>query len=169
MERPNTISGLVAKRAQLLRIRKGLETELRTVTCDLDHLEAAIRLFDPAQTPAARKRYAVQHRAQRGHVKRFVLDALREATEPVTSRELAERWIAARGLRADDATVVLIRKRIGAVLTSMKAAGLAEPVGIAGSYSLWRLAPCRLRRSRASVAPRTEHGPRGVRTPHEAA
>lgn len=137
MERPNTIAGLVAKRAHLLRIRKGLETELRTVTCDLDHLEAAIRLFDPAQTPAARKRYAVQHRAQRGHVKRFVLDALRDATEPVTSRELAERWIAARGLRADDATVVLIRKRIGACLTAMRVSGLAQETGVIGSYKGW--------------------------------
>ena len=138
-ERPNTVAGLVAKRGQLLKVRKGLEAELRTVTCDLDHLDAAIRLFDPAHTPAARKRYAVQHRAQRGHVKRFVLDALREATEPVTSRELAERWVAARGLRADEATVVLIRKRIGACLTALKANSLAAAVDSCGTYQGWCL------------------------------
>ena len=44
MERPNTVSGLVAKRAELVAYRKGLEAELRKVTVDIDHLDAAIRI-----------------------------------------------------------------------------------------------------------------------------
>jgi len=63
-ERPNTVSGLVAKRAELVKLRADLERELRGVTSDLDHIDGAIRLFDPAQTPAARKRYATKHRAR---------------------------------------------------------------------------------------------------------
>ena len=66
MERPNTVSGLVAKRAELVAYRKGLEAELRKVTVDIDHLDAAIRIFDPATTPTAIKRYATQHRAKKG-------------------------------------------------------------------------------------------------------
>ena len=139
LERPNTIAGLVEKRTQLLRVRKGLEAELRTVTCDLDHLDAAIRLFDPANTPAARKRYAVQHRAKRGAVRRFVLAALREAQEPLTSRQLAEEWIAVRGLRTGDATVVLIRKRVGACLTALQAESLVEGAVQRGGYKGWCL------------------------------
>lgn len=52
MERPNTVSGLVAKRAELVAYRTSLEAELRKVTSDIDHLDAAIRIFDPATTPA---------------------------------------------------------------------------------------------------------------------
>lgn len=48
MERPNTIAGLQAKRRQLVKLRKDLERDARKVTCDLDHIDACIRLFDPA-------------------------------------------------------------------------------------------------------------------------
>ena len=34
MERPNTISGLQAKRRQLVKLRKDLERDARKVTCD---------------------------------------------------------------------------------------------------------------------------------------
>jgi hypothetical protein len=140
MERPNTVSGLVAKRAELVAVRKALERDIRTVTCDIDHLDAAIRLFDPETTPAAIKRYAVKHRAKKGTVRRFVLAALREASEPITSRQITEAWIAKRGLKADEATFVLIRKRIGACLTSLRAAGLASGDAMVGEYKAWRLA-----------------------------
>ena len=56
LECPNTVAGLVAKRAELLKLRTGLELELRAVTSDMDHIDATIRLSDPVNTPAARKR-----------------------------------------------------------------------------------------------------------------
>ena len=46
-ERPNTVSGLVAKRKQLTKLLKDLRAEQRKVISDLDHIDAAIRLFDP--------------------------------------------------------------------------------------------------------------------------
>ena len=140
MERPNTVAGLTAKRAELIKLRKSLELELRQLTSDIDHLEAAIRLFDPANTPAARKRYGAQHRAKKGHLKRFVLDRLKEAPEPITSRDITEAWIAARGLRTDDATFVLLRKRVGACLTALRVGGLATGTELVGEYKGWILA-----------------------------
>jgi hypothetical protein len=139
MERPNTVAGLIAKREELVKFRKGLEGELRKVTCDLDHIEAAIALFDPEKTPLALKRYATQHRAKKGTVRRFVLSYLRTATKPVTSRMITESWVLERGLNADDSTFVLIRKRIGACLTGLKEDGLAEGVGLVGDYKGWIL------------------------------
>lgn len=138
-DRPNTVSGLLAKRAELVAFRKGLETELHKVTCDIDHLDAAIRLFDPETTPHAIKRYATKHRAQKGHLRRFVLAYLRDATEPATSRQITEAWIEARGLNADDATFVILRKRVGACLTALQADGRVEGAGMAGDYKGWRL------------------------------
>lgn len=137
-ERPNTVSGLVAKRAELVKLRADLERELRAVTVDIDHLDGAIRLFDPTQTPAARKRYATKHRAKKGQMQRFVLGALRTATGPLTSRDIAEAWCADRGLHADDGTMVVIRKRVGACLIALRAKGLAQDAGHVGEHKGWR-------------------------------
>jgi hypothetical protein len=41
VERPNTVAGLNAKRGDLVRYRQNLEAEVRKVTCDIDHIEAA--------------------------------------------------------------------------------------------------------------------------------
>jgi hypothetical protein len=54
------------KREQLVKLRDQLEADLRAVTCDIDHLEAAIRLFDPETTPDAVRRYTTRHRAKKG-------------------------------------------------------------------------------------------------------
>src|SRR4051812_13322736 len=91
-ERPNTVAGLVAKRKELAALQATLEAELRKVVCDLDHLDAAIRLFDPNETPAAVSRYAAKHRAAKSKLQRFVLDRLRAADRPSTSRDLTEAW-----------------------------------------------------------------------------
>ena len=140
MERPNTVSGLEAKRAELIAYRRRLECELRKLTCDLDHLEAAIALFDPGQSPKVVLRYVAKHRAKKGQLKRFVLDALRDASAPLTSRDITTAWIAKRGLRADDATYVILRKRIGACLIALRAQGMATDVGTVGEYKVWGLA-----------------------------
>jgi len=135
MERPNTVSGLVAKKAELEKVRDGLEADLRAVVADLDHLDAAIRLFGQTQ---ARGRYMRQYRARKGSVRRFILTALRDATGPITSRDLTERWCAERGLKTDDATWAILRNRIGASLTALKNDGLALGVGTqADGYKGW--------------------------------
>ena len=127
LERPNIVAGPLVKRKELLAARKQLEADLRKVTCDLDHLDATIRLFDPQVTPAAVARYATQHRAKKGHLRRFVLGFLRQAgDQAATSREITAAWIEARGLRADDATFVLLRKRVGACLLALRADGLVR-------------------------------------------
>jgi hypothetical protein len=139
-ERPNTVSGLIAKRAELIKLRDHLETEARKVTCDIDHLDAVIELFDPANTPAEIKRYVTKHRAQKGRLKRFVLGFLRDHAGHHTSKAITEAWIADRGLRADDATYVILRKRVGACLIAARADGLVANGPIDGEFKTWRLA-----------------------------
>lgn len=130
MERPNTIAGLQAKRKQLVKLRKDLERDARKVTCDLDHIDACIRLFDPAaDTAAAIQRYATKHRARKGQMRRFVLDQFKGATEPLTSFAIGDAWIADRGLKTDHGTGVMIRKRVGACLTTLQAQGVIAGEG----------------------------------------
>lgn len=134
---------LLAKRAELVAYRTSLEAELRKVTSDIDHLDAAIRIFDPATTPAAIKRYATQHRAKKGALKRFVLNALREADGPLTTQQITVAWCADRGLRTDDATYVILRKRVGSCLIAAVAAGLAWRGGMQGAFQTYSLTSVR--------------------------
>jgi hypothetical protein len=138
-DRPNTLSGLVAKRDELVRYRDQLEADIRALTVDIDHLEAAIRIFDPEDTPEARRRYAALHRAPKGQSTRFVLRALREASGPLTSRALADMWCADRGLTAKASTVSMLRKRLGATLKALHHKGLVRQDGYAEGLIAWRL------------------------------
>lgn len=139
-ERPNTVAGLQAKRKELMRLRDQFDANVRKLTVDIDHLEAAIRLFDPDQTPEAIAAYAVQHRAHHGHMRRFVLDVLRQAPAPMTSKAITTAWVGDRGLRTDEATYVILRKRVGACLIALRNQGLVETVGQEGEFKTWRLA-----------------------------
>ena len=139
IDRPNTVSGLMAKRDELLKLRDQLESDIRAVTVDIDHLEAAIRIFDPEDTPAARRRYAALHRAPKGQSTRFVLAKLREASDSLTSRQLADMWCSDRGLNARPSTVSMLRKRIGATLTALQAKGHVRQDGHVDGLIGWRL------------------------------
>lgn len=138
-ERPNTLAGLVAKRNELVKLRDQLEADIRAITCDIDHLEAAIRIFDPEDTPAARKRYAALHRAPKGQSQRFVIRALKAAPGPMTSRQLADLWCQERGLVAKDSTVSMLRKRIGATLKALHNKGVVRQTGHVEGLIGWTL------------------------------
>lgn len=144
-DRPNTVAGLVAKHAELTALREKYRGEIKKLTVDIDHLDAAIRLFDPNADTYAIKEYVTKHRAQKGTVKRFVLNMLRESAKPLTSRQLTEAWVADRGLVADEATYVTIRKRIGACIKTCASQGLIEERGLTedhgeyGPYKLWAI------------------------------
>lgn len=110
----SSLAALARRTAQAQEAPRGRPTQGHL--CDLDHLEATIALFDESQAPAAVQRYVTKHRAKKGHLRRFVLAFLRDASEPVTSRQITEAWITARSLNADEPTYVIMRKRIGACL-----------------------------------------------------
>ena len=146
-DRPNTVSGLVEKHKELMDLREKYKAEIKKLTCDIDHLDAAIRLFDPNADTYSIREYVTKHRAQKGSVKRFVLNTLREASEPMTSRQITELWVLDRGLKADEQTVTTIRKRIGACIKTCVTQGLIEEAGTSpsieggyGPYKTWRIA-----------------------------
>ena len=47
VERPNTLAGLVEKRAEIAGRISHTRAALRQRIIDLDHVDAAIRIFDP--------------------------------------------------------------------------------------------------------------------------
>ena len=123
-----------------MKYRDQLEADIRAVTVDIDHLEAAICIFDPEDTPAARRRYAALHRAPKGQSTRFVLRSLREASGPLTSRQLADMWCEDRGLTAKASTVSMLRKRLGATLKTLHSKGRVRQVGHVDGLIGWAMA-----------------------------
>ncbi len=141
-ERPNTVSGLVAKHKELFKLREQYRKEIKRLTADIDHIEACIRLFDPKANVSAMREHVTKPKSRRGHVKQFVLSTLREASSPMTSHEITELWAQNGGLQADEETLTEIRKRISVCIANCATQGLIErdgQNGAYGPYKLWRL------------------------------
>lgn len=138
MERPNTVAGLRAKRKELDKELKAAKKAVKAIKVDIDHIDAALRIF-AGRSPHAIPRRQTQFRAERGEMRRHVLTALRESTAPLTSQEIADAWCKARGLNADHDTYVLIRKRVGACLNTLKRAGTINEIAMEGLYKGWEL------------------------------
>jgi len=90
------------------------------------HLDAVIRQFDPDYDLGSirPKRLRGPDIAERGEMSRFILGALREATEPVTTQEVARRLMTERGQDMEDRRLVAqTMKRVGMALSRQKANG----------------------------------------------
>lgn len=139
MENEHVLSGLMKKRAEIAGRIEHNQRLLNELVIDLDHLDHTIRLIDPDADLAVKpKQYPPAHAAFKNEMSRFVMAALRKATQPVTSLEVAREVVTARGLDTNDRrTVSLIRKRVGACLWNLKQKGVARDIPMAGEYKGW--------------------------------
>jgi hypothetical protein len=83
------------------KLATSLETSNRTAA-DIGHIEAVIRLFDPAydvRRIPGRRRNVGNPWFKRGTMFRAALDVLRKANAPMTTMQMAKRVIAAKGGR----------------------------------------------------------------------
>jgi hypothetical protein len=91
-----------------LRTRRcSIAAELRELTAALTHLDATIKLFEPGYRAP---------RGKRGELVRAILDALRDATEPMSTQEVAD----AVGMDA---------KRVGVALYQQARKGVVRAEG----------------------------------------
>jgi hypothetical protein len=140
-EYQHTTAGLVDKRREIAGQIEHVQRELHRLVVMLDHLDFTIRMLDPGADLGPAKRYPVARQAFKGQMAQFVLGALREANgKPVTSLEIAKKVIAGRGLNADQATTILIRKRVGAALRKYEQRGIARELATTGGLKAWVLA-----------------------------
>jgi len=140
MAEPHVIGALRNKRSELAGIVLGLEQQLVQRRASLTHLDATMRLFDPELRPEdirPRRRRTCNAWFRPGECLRLIYDVLRDAPEPVTTRDLAERIMAMKRLSASDARErALIQKTILASLN--RARDTIERVETAGVVS-WRV------------------------------
>jgi hypothetical protein len=113
------VSGLVAKRSELAGEVEHYRQEVHRLGEELDHLDAAIRLFDPDYdlgTIKARKR---GHRTQwfgPGECQRLVLETLRDAAAPLSGSAVTQTLVAHKGLAGRHEVLVAVSKTTQAVL-----------------------------------------------------
>jgi hypothetical protein len=94
MAEMHVIRALRNKRAELAGMLRQLEQQLVQQRANLAHVDATMRLFDPDIRPKdIRPKQPRERNAwfRPGECLRLIYDELREATQPVTTRELAER------------------------------------------------------------------------------
>lgn len=105
MSEPHVVSGLRAKRAEIARRLHAVEDHLKRLRASLAHLDAILPLFEAGDDdPELLKRPL--HRRSRyfasGEVLKRVRDALRTATTPMSSVEIADVLMTAKGISKDD-------------------------------------------------------------------
>lgn len=121
MSESHVVSGLVAKRSELSGQIEHYMQEIKRMDADLHHLDAAIKLFDPAYD--LRIIRVKQHRKRNiyfktGECARLVLDVLREAASAMSTEDVALAVLKKKGLGVADKDVVAFFKK--AAITALR-------------------------------------------------
>lgn len=143
MAEPHVVSALKAKRAELSGEIGVAEKHIAQLRADLVHLDATLRLFDPAAEPAAipaKRPYRRRHWFSDGELPRRILDTLRTSPEPLSASAVTASVMVAKDLdMGDAATLLMIRKSVQSYLRRQSGA-LVETAGRRSRDVLWRVA-----------------------------
>src|SRR5262245_26068328 len=105
MSEPHVVSALVRRRAELAGDIELAHERLRQMVLDLETLDATLVMFDPSYQVESIKPKAFRPPkdwSNRGQMTRIILSVLRQATEPLTSRDIAVQLLIERALDRDD-------------------------------------------------------------------
>jgi len=137
------LSGLIRKRQELATDLDATQATLRRVVASLDALDATIRLFSPdLDFDVARVRPARQVRNPQHETTRQVLGVLREATGPLSYRDVALAMMRAAGGNVRDAgQVEVMRRRVAACVRRLVRQGAVVEGEAAGNWRKASLNP----------------------------
>jgi hypothetical protein len=133
------VSGLLAKRGELIAQAEHHRRELDRLAQELGHVEATIRLFDPSYQVSGLHRRGRTPRQQwfrAGECQRLVLETLRDASEPLPDGAVSQTLAARKGLN-DPAVLVSVQKTVLAVLRRLAVKGVARSVMLPGGERGW--------------------------------
>jgi hypothetical protein len=141
---PHVVTGLISKRAELAGRIEHLQGQLRQAVIDLDHVEAALRLFDPDVDMAAlpARKVAPILYDTKGDTGRVILETLRTATKPLSTAQVCEAVMIARRLDTNDKGLcrVMMRRTNANLKHWAKKRGLIRSMPGVGQQLLWEVA-----------------------------
>ncbi len=143
MENDNVLSGLIRKRSEMAGEIDHLTSVVQQKMIELDHLDAAIRIFKPDIDLETVRPKAVppRHQALPGEMIRGVLTILRESKGPLTSMEITLRLMKRRAMNpADKGLVRTVSKRVIACVRHNRAKGLLRSTKAPGHPLAWEIA-----------------------------
>lgn len=138
-----TVRGLIKKRSEIAGRIQAIHEEAARLIAALDHLDQAIRLFDPEidfeVLPV--KALPPPNAAFRGEFQRSLLEYLRGPQRWQTTDELTVKVMVQRRMNeADRALRVLTRKRVGHALTRLRRKGVvASRKAGKGALLAWKI------------------------------
>jgi len=144
MTEPHVISALVRKRAELAGDIENAQADIKRMIRELEGLDQTILLFDGDYRIEAIRPKAFrppEDWSKRGEMTRILLGILRQAGEPLTSRDIALQLVAERALDTGDQKLLrLMTKRVGVALRLQRDNGVVRSEQGPGQYMLWELA-----------------------------
>jgi len=137
----HTISGLLAKRAELFNEAVRLRDRLAEIKNDVSALDRVLgTLGYTGDLDAEMPRQKREVIFGRGELTRAILDELRGATGPLTSREIAQVIVALGGQDARDRKYVSdLTKRVGKALRALRDENLVRSGTDAKGNVMWSL------------------------------
>jgi hypothetical protein len=143
MTAPLVLAGLIKRRAQLAGDIEAAHEALRRLVLDLENLDATILQFDPGYRVESIRPKAFRPPkdwANRGEMTRICLSILRQASEPLTSRDIAYQLLTERALNRDDQRLLrLMRSRVATALRLQRDKGVVRSIEGPGQYLIWEI------------------------------
>ena len=131
MAQSHVVSGLVAKRSELAGRIKTLQAELRELNDDVSTLDGAIKIIDPdyrlSDIRPRRTNRKNEFFKVHGEGLRFVLETLRDASEPISTTELADLASQRKDMQNPD--MHALRATILSTLSIQRKKGVIAEVG----------------------------------------
>jgi hypothetical protein len=144
MSTPLVLAGLIKRRAQLAGDIEAAHVALRGMVQDLENLDATILQFDPGYRVESIRPKAFRPPkdwANRGEMTRICLSVLRQASEPLTSRDIAYQLLTERALNRDDQRLLrVMRSRVATALRLQRDKGVVRSTEGPGQYLVWEIA-----------------------------
>jgi hypothetical protein len=138
------VSGLVKRRAELAGDIERTHEQLRQMVLDLENLDATILQFEPDfQVEAIRPKAFRPPKdwSNRGEMTRICLSILRQAAEPLTSRDIALELLIERALDKNDQRLLrLMTKRVAVALRGQRDKNVVRSIQGPGQYNVWEIA-----------------------------
>ena len=138
------LPGLVRKRAELAGDIERTQADLQRMIRELENLDSTIRLFDADYQVELIKPKAFRPPddwSKRGEMTRIILGILRQAAEPLTTRDIALQLMTERALDTGNVRFLrLMTKRCGVALRGQRDQGVVRSAQGPGQYMIWEIA-----------------------------
>lgn len=139
----HVITALARKRGQLAGEVEAVQERLQELLSDLGKIDDAIRVFDPDYRVAGIRliEFRARSSTKRGEIARIILDAIREAGQPISARDIVSRIMQAKKMDESDKRLLKhMLTKVNVALRHHRKKGALRSMDGPDVHLLWRVA-----------------------------